>query len=390
MEFLKGIEWTPRNVLKAIAIGLVALIFASFVFSFVRTSFNSVDIGGMRLGGGNPVASQAAYYYGDTGYDESVAYDSGYAYGGGSAGLSVRNVAGIMPSTAPYPPIGPGGGYSTGTSAEEFEVTEYSALIETQDKENTCTQIADLKSRSYVIFESANEHDRGCDYRFKVEHARVPEILALIKDRDPKDLNENTYTIKNLVDDFTSETEILTTKRDSIDDTLKEAIDAYDEITKLATQNQDAESLTKIIDSKIQLIERLTQERININEQLDRLARAKAEQLDRLAYTYFNVSAYENRYLDGEHVADSWKNAFRATINDINTILQEATLGLIALLFLGAQWILYGLIVLFIAKYVWKWAKHIWKGNPGAASPARNGSRSRSIRTTTPPETDNG
>lgn len=392
MQLLKGIEWTPRNVLKAVVIGIVALVFASFVFSFVRTSFDSVQIDGvrgmMRLANTDSFSVAPQAYYGKTSGGEMAAYD--YDFAGGSAGLSVRNVAGIMPSSSAYPPIGPGGGYSTGTNAEEFEVTEYSASIETQDKEDTCTQIADLKSRSYVIFESANEHDRGCDYRFKVEHSRVPEILATIKGLDPKDLSENTYTIKNLVDDFSSETDILTKKRDSIDDTLKDALAAYDEITDVATANQDAESLAKIIDSKIQLIERLTQERININEQLDRLARAKAEQLDRLAYTYFNVSAYENRYLDGEHVADSWKNALRATINDVNTILQEATLGLIALLFLAAQWILYGLIVLFIAKYVWTWARQIWKGKPGAASPARNGSRSRSVRTTTPPETDNG
>ncbi|OHB20387.1 MAG: hypothetical protein A2854_01390 [Parcubacteria group bacterium RIFCSPHIGHO2_01_FULL_56_18] len=371
MHFFREMKWTPLNILKATVVAIVVLIFASFIFSFVKSSFDSMPFG---MPGTEMAVSQGAYY----GADYDMPMEDAYGYGGGrmGMGLSARNV-GIAPSIAPVPPM-PGGGYSMGNTAEQYEVTEYSATYETQDKNDTCTQLAGLKSYSYVIFESANDHDRGCDYRFKVEHARVDEILGFLKGLGPKDLNENTYTIKSQVDDYTSETEVLENKRRAIDETLEDAIKAYDDITALATANQDAESLARIIDSKIQLIERLTSEKTKINTQLDRIARSKVEQLDRLAYTYFNVSAYENRYVDGENLADSWKDAVRATIHDVNEALQATTLGLVALLFIAIQWIIYGLIVLFIARHVWNWVRRIWTGKPVSASAPKNGSRTRS------------
>ncbi len=384
-------EWTPKQVIKWVAIGVVALIFASFVFSFVRDSLESTRFGRAGLGMGGGESGIAFSVPGMAGGMMQKMYDydevaSSYGYDGMEMmGLSARNVA-IEPSIAPIPPIG---SYSTGNTAEEYEVTEYSASIETQNKEETCNTIASLKSYSYVIFESANEYERGCDYRFKVEHARVQEILMFIEGLDPKDLNENTYTIKSLVDNYTSETEVLENKRRAIDDTLEEALAAYDDITKLATQSGDAASLAKIIDSKVQLIERLTQERININTQLDRLARAKAEQLDRLAYTYFNVSAYENRYFDGEQLADSWKEVVRQFFRNVNKIAQDLTVNLILLVFLIIQWLIYLFILLFVAKFVWKWVKHMWKGEhmlTEKTAPKANRSRARQ----NPIEVDNG
>lgn len=368
MHFFREMKWTPLNIVKAIAVAIVVIIFASFVFAFVKNSFDSETFG--MPAKEMYFAQQGAYYGGDYEMADS------YGYGGGMGmSLSTRNVAGTVPSIAPVPPRG---GYSSGNTAEEYEVTEYSATYETRNKEHTCGQLSGLKSYSYVIFESANDHDRGCDYRFKVEHARVDEILGFLKGLGPKDLNENTYTIKSQVDDYTSETEVLENKRRAIDETLEDAIRAYDDITALATANQDAESLARIIDSKIQLIERLSTEKTQINTQLDRIARSKVEQLDRLAYTYFNVSAYENRYIDGENLGDSWKNAVRATITDVNEALQATTLGLIALLFIAVQWIVYGLIVLFLARHVWNWVRRIWTGKPVSASTPKNGSRARS------------
>jgi hypothetical protein len=371
MHFFREMKWTPLNIVKAVALAIVVIIFASFVFAFVKQTFGGLSFGrdgvafsvapqmGVRMGGG-----MASYDMAEDAY-----------YGGEMATLSARNVAG-MPASMPYP--GPVGGYTTGNTAEEYEVTEYSASFETQNRDQTCAQLSGLKTYTYVIFESSNDHDRGCDYRFKVEHARVSEILTFLKKMNPKDLNENTYTIKNQVDDFTSEVEVLENKRRAIDDTLAEALAAYDEISSVASANQDAESLSRIIDSKIQLIERLTQQKIEINTQLDRLARAKADQLDRLAYTYFNVSAYENKYLDREHIGDSWKNAVRATIGDANDALQAATLGLIAFIFIVLQWVVYGLVLLFIAKLVWNFVQRMWPGKPVSA-PAKNGSRRKSV-----------
>jgi len=178
---------------------------------------------------------------------------------------------------------------------------------------------------------------------------------------DPKELNENTYTIKRLVDDYTSEAQILQKKMESIEKTLADAIRAYDDVTQLATRMQNVESLAKIIDSKIGIIERLTQERININAQLERLERAKAEQLDRLDYTYFSVSVLENKFVDGQSLKDSWKIEIKSFVRDINKVFQDITINLVLLLSLILQYVIYLFIILIVAKYGWQLVKYIWK-----------------------------
>jgi len=279
-------------------------------------------------------------------------------YGGAvdAVGLSVRNIT--APSTS-IPPVN--NGNIIGDDAEEFEVTEYNTTVETRYLDETCKKIADLKSREDVIFENASEYEKNCNYSFKVKRDSVKEILSIIESLDPKELNENTYTIKRLIEDYTSELEILQKKLNSIEETLNNAINAYDDITELATKTRDVENLAKIIDSKIRIIERLTQERININSQLERLNRSKAEQLDRLEYTYFRVYVFENKFIDREDLKDSWKTAIKSFVRDINKIAQDITINLAALLFLILEYIIYLFIVLIVVKYTWKLARNIWK-----------------------------
>ena len=267
--------------------------------------------------------------------------------------LSMRNIA---------PMVDPdyNEDFSEGGDTENFEVTEYYATVETRNAKKTCAIVSDLKVKKYIIFENSNEHDRGCNYSFKVQKENLEEVLNVIDSLDPKDVSENIFSIKQIVSDFTSEEEVLTKKKASIEKTLEDAVNAYNEIAKVATDTQDAESLAKIIDSKIRIIERLTQEKININERLDRLERAKQQQLDRLNYAYFNVRIFENKYFDANYIKDSWKNSIKRFVSDINEILQNITINLVTLLFRGIQFVLYFFIILVVAKYTWRLAKRVW------------------------------
>ena len=116
----------------------------------------------------------------------------------------------------------------------------------------------------------------------------------------------------------------------------------------------------KIIDSKIGIIERLSQERISINATLDGLSRAKSEQLDRLAYTYFQVNVYENAYFDWETMGDSWNSALKDFVRSINTVLQSVTIGFLSFFLWLLPFLVYLFIIIFIAKYGWRGVKAIW------------------------------
>jgi hypothetical protein len=355
MDFLKKMDTSPKNVLKMAGIlfggifllALVISVGKSMFGSFGRDSmqFSVAPIGGVRVGG-NAMYSTAVQ-------DSYMTKEMASYSGGDGATLSVRNISPSMP------PIFYGG--TVGNMAEAYEVTDYSATIETRNKENTCQTVLDLKALSYVIFENSNESDTNCNYRFKVEKDRVGEILAVIKGLDPRDLYENSYTIKEQVDDFTSQIEILENKKASIDETLKSAVAAYTEITRLATANQDTASLAKIIDSKIQIIQRLTSESTSINAQLEQLARAKTDQLDRIDYTYFSVNVYEDKFIDMGDIGDSWKQALKNFFQTVNRALQDATINVIAFFFILVPYLIYVFLILYIAKYAWRLARKIWK-----------------------------
>lgn len=270
-----------------------------------------------------------------------------------SLSLSLRNIVG---KEAP-----PAYNQTAGNDAEDYEVTNYSASIRTRDLNNVCAQIAGLKSLDYVIFESANLYNQGCNYVFKVKIDRKEEILAVIKSLKPRDLTESSYTIKRQVDDFTSEIDILTKKRASIDETLGKAILSYDEVTNLAVQTKDVESLTKIIDNKLQLINRLATERISVNSELERLNRQKTDQLDRLAYNYFQITVVESKFIDGQAIKDSWRNAVKDFINNINKMAQNVTINLLSVVVVFVQIVFYFFILLLAVKYGWKLTKYLWK-----------------------------
>ena len=350
MDFLKNFDFSPRNILKLALVGFIGILLLAIAFSFFKISFTTIT----KEAGWGSMQGMTAPSFGGGGvaYDPAVSPDYYYGYDGEEmASLSARNIGPILPPTYP----------TAGNDAEEYEVTEYSATIETGNSENTCSSIAELKSLEYVVFESANSYDRGCSYAFKVEIERVPEILAVIESFDPKELFDNTYTIKQQVSDYTAEEEILERKLASIDETLTSAVRAYNDITTLATNAQNVDALAKIIDSRLQLLERLTQERISINAQLERLTRAKEQQLDRLVYTYFNVNVYENKFVDGEALADSWKETAREFVRTVNKVLQDITINLVGLLFLVLQFVIYGFLLLIAAKYGWRIVRHIWQ-----------------------------
>ncbi|MFA5247760.1 MAG: hypothetical protein WC415_00740 [Patescibacteria group bacterium] len=242
-----------------------------------------------------------------------------------------------------------------------YEVTQYNATVETGKLKDDCANITELKGRDYIIFENSNTADRYCSFSFKVDKDKVEEVLKIVKDLKPRDLNQNVDSIKKEIEDFTSREEILKNKQTSIDETLKNAISAYDEITALATKTNNADSLAKVIDSKINILERLTAQRLQVSAELESLARSKAEQLDHLKYVNFYVYIYENKIFDGQNIKDSWIASAKQFVVDINKTIKDLSLGLVALLLEIFKYLIYIFLVFFAIKFCWKLGKSMWK-----------------------------
>lgn len=329
-----------KDLLKAAGLLVVLLIVYSLFQSLSGSSRTRFGLGESSLLSIPGTAMQV----GRNAVEEAMDYD----YAAPSAGKAI---------ISPIPPITP----PAGNNAEEFEVTEYQASIRTRTLKKDCESINSLKRDPDIIFEEANEYDNGCHYSFKAVKEKTQSILGIINSMNPDNLSENTFTIKRTLDTLASEQEILERKMTSIEETLEDALRSYDEIISLANETRDAETLASVIESKLRIIESLTQQRLATREQLDRLLQAKADQEDRLNYTFFSVSITEDNYIDVDDVKDSWKNALQAFVQSLNSIAQALTIGLVALLFFAAQYIIYFFLLLMIAKFVWKRAKQLWK-----------------------------
>jgi glutaredoxin 2 len=352
MEYFKNMDLSPGKLLKILGVTILGLFVITVVFQLIGSFFGGFrgQIGqympsgnGMSIGGGGMMKVAS---YDSSSYGESYPGDVGY----GAPTVSTRNALQILP-----PQQG-----SVGNDAENFEVTNYNASIETRKLDDTCKKVSALKQLDYVIFENSTNSDNSCNFTFKVVHEKSASVLDTIKGLNPKQLTENTYTIKQQVEDYTNGIEVLKKKRDSIDETLKTALSAYNEITQLATRTQNADALAQIINSKVAIIEKLTQEKININTQLDNLTRAKNIELDKLVYTYFSVNIYENKFVDLKSIYDSWKNSIRDFVWQTNRIIQELTINLVLFFLMIFQWLLYIVVLLVVAKHGWRFAKGYW------------------------------
>lgn len=336
--FLK-IKENWSRISKFIGVGVLFLL-ALFLVSYLRE-----NLPGSRSGYGisEDVMSMNSK---SIGYSGAMRSSQKLAdFDGGVADLSVRNT---VASPA----------YSE--QAGNLEIAGYNARIETRDLKESCAKIRDLKGKDFILFENSTESDDSCQYYFKVETARSKEILEIIKGMNPRNITENISSIRDQVDDYTSEEDILKSKKEAIDASLNEAVKSYDEIARVATAANDAGSLAKIIDSKINIINVLTQQKIEIAAQLERLARDKSQQIDRVRYAYFQVDISEKKFFDIKNLQDSWRSAIRSFISDANRFLQGISIDLLVFVLMIIQYGLYLLITIVSARYAWAWIKKTW------------------------------
>jgi hypothetical protein len=334
MNLFKNFDWSAKSIAKAagvILIGFVALALAVSLISFsIRTIFqpysDGYDYGGMGGGG-----------YAEMAYDKSM-----------------TNQLGIIP-----PEPGPDGEF-VDTDAESFEVRDYSVNYQPNSKDKICSTVSALKTDAEIIFENASESDRSCNYRFKVLRAREAEILALLAELDPEDINNNVYTIQRTIQDNESRVEILKKQLAEKEAALNEAQSSYTELQQLATRKQDIENLTKLIDLKINTIDRLAQERIQINQQLDQMASEQARQLERLKYTTFSVSVYEDRIVDFEQIVESWKIELKIFVQTINEVIQAVSITLATYALRAVEALIYLLLAVIFLRVVWALGRRVW------------------------------
>lgn len=334
--------------LKTVLLATAAFVVLVLVFALLRTSLDALT--GMQ-GRGSFTQSYPGVPGGGTAY-KNVAYESDAMEAPSAAPApSMRNI--LPPDQRDT--------YVAGDDAEAFETRAYDAVIRTTSLDNVCDTVFGWKSAQYVVFEQQRRSDSACYALFKVERAHSDEILASLTALHPDELVANTETIKEQVIDYTSRLDILLRKQEVIESTLEQATKAYDDLVVLATEAEDVGTLAKVVDSKLQQIERLTQERISIASQIEQVGRQKAEALDKIEYAQFSVRVSKYQVVDWDTLTDSWVYALERFVHNINQTLQDMSIGLVANLLRIVLLLLYLFVLLVVGKYAWQQAQSFWR-----------------------------
>lgn len=343
-HLLKNFDWSLRSIAKVLGVfvlGMVALALVGAILSFMfRTLVSPIGVH-FGVGGG-----------GGYGYAEEMAFDTS---AGRAKTISLSSSRNILP---PIP--GPDGEIVDAT-AEDYEVKSYFANYRPNDKTEICTTVLNLKSDPEIVFSSSNESERSCNFSFEVPNARAEEILTILEDLDPEDLNANIHTIQRSVEKTSDQLEILTQKLEQTEATLADAQTAYEDLMKLAQNSRDVENLTQLITLKIEAIEQLAQTKISINQQIEQVQRSRAELLRQIANTTFNVSVYEQRFIDWKQISDDWKAAIREFVADVTELTQFVSIKLVSFVLYAAAAVLYLAIVFGFLKVLWIVGKKVWK-----------------------------
>lgn len=329
-------SWTMRAIAKVAGLALGGLVVLAIAFGILGAAFRFAFYGGDDMGMMTRGVPGVAF--------EEVSYDDGYSYGGygggmmaaydtavlgKSAGLAVQNY------TMPVPPMPMVNG---SRNAEKYERTGYSARFETRRFAETCDEIEGLKPLDYVLFDSANRAERSCWYSFRVETAHADEVLALIEDLGPTDLSVDVQTVAQSIEDSTDRVAALKRQRATIDATLAAAERAYDEAIR-AVRTSEVSGLGALVSDKLATIERLTNAKLSLDEQIRMLEAGTQSITDDTTYAHFSVSVSRISLVDWRALGASWRLAFESAIREASDLL-AAILFMIPVIVLKAAWFL--------------------------------------------------
>jgi hypothetical protein len=370
-NFFKNFDWSAGSIARVcgvVLIGLVALsvgltIFGTLLSFGMRTTqtireavfptYTSIS------NSPPPMARMMAPMGGAMGMVDS--YAKKMSYGDGDAeGIAMDMAMPIeqMIAPQPYPHV------NGSRNAELYQREGYSATYETRKYKETCEAIEGLKPLAYVIFDSANQAEKYCSYGFRVEKLHADEIVGTLKAFNPKEWNVSTYSVAQGIENTEDRIQILKRRLSSTESTLAEVEQSFARLSSLATQGGKVADLTNIISQKLSMVERLTNEKLSLEEQIRQLTGGKSDQIDETVYAHFSVSVTKWSAIDWQSMKDSWRYRIQETVRSMSDTLSSIVLTVPSII-LTLMWYALVLALLILSgtifiKYMLIAVKKLW------------------------------
>ena len=80
-----------------------------------------------------------------------------------------------------------------------------------------------------------------------------------------------------------------------------------------------------------------------------------------MEYVYFSVNVYENEWVRGSDLKDSWVASIQQLIRDLNGFLQDLSIGFVQFAFMVVKYTLYASVLYIVARPVIFRVRQTWK-----------------------------
>lgn len=313
----------------------IALIIGLVVFTLVLAVLRE-----LVPGRGSPL-----YYTAPSGSD--LDGTSGFSYESSQKGGGMPAYDAEVPAPSMRNVVG------TASGDPVYDTRAYYAAVRTVHFDETCERIRTWRDKEHVTIVQEVRGERSCFTHFKVPRAHGDTALGWVRELEPFELRSESESIKDAVTDYTAREQVLKERAELLEAALTRATQAYDELAARASAAGDVETLTKVTEGKLTQMERLSRERAAVADELERLTRERALALDRVDFVHFTVSVDRLRIVDGEELRMSWMYHLERFGGEVNTALQDLTLGLVADVLRVVIFVAYVLVLVAIAKLAW-------------------------------------
>lgn len=257
-----------------------------------------------------------------------------------------------------YPPQPNSGSYTA--DLETYETTSYKITGKTKQFDEVCGAIKNLKGDSEIHFKNLNESTNYCSSVFYVKDSKSKEVLNILASHRGIEYVRNTSSVTRHKQQLQSQTNILQQQLGNVQRSLYTAETQLNNLNSFYLTSDDVGTLSKRINESLQLIDQLTQRKINLTNQLNNLYQQSADLEARMGVIEFSVNVYRSNPIYPNKNSNKWEQAW----DELSDTFTDTLIGLSAFFGVFLLWVLrltiYGIVLLIVLRAIWKLIKFLW------------------------------
>ncbi len=243
---------------------------------------------------------------------------------------------------------------------ESYETTNYSVNVNTKQFDEVCNSLLTLKDDPGIHFKTINSSLNNCRAVFYVAEEKANTVLSTLTSFKGVEVDRNTESVTKHRAVLQNQTNILQQQLASVENSLNAAETQFNEIAEFARGANDAATLSLTIREKISLVENLTQQKISLVSQLNQLHQQATDLEERLNVVAFSVNVNRSYPIYINKQNQKWENAWEDLKDEFTNTGINLTVIFGVFLLRALQAIIYGVVIIFVIRTFWKFAKMLW------------------------------